>query len=181
MLQQDCGTFCYQRVWQSHYEFWIIYCSFEFISELENIGLTSLLHCKRIAKDQHSESSNFAKQTSEAYLQIAQFCRKILEERTQPSDLGESMCCIWIIFHMLCWTCFYYSLFLFLPFSIQMSPFTNIWWGLFFLVWSSDQVRQDNYSLYYYNFQLYHLNSPKILKKRYFFFFVLIMKTFNLM
>lgn len=55
----------------------------EFVLELGNIGLTSLLHSKTVAKDCLLENKSFGKQTAEAYLQIAQYCRKVVEEKPE--------------------------------------------------------------------------------------------------
>ncbi|KAK3917413.1 DNA-dependent protein kinase catalytic subunit [Frankliniella fusca] len=57
----------------------------EAINILESLGLNSLLHSKNIAK-KHKDASCFpSEQTAEAYLQIAQYCRKVLEKQQDSS------------------------------------------------------------------------------------------------
>ncbi len=58
--------------------------SVEVISLLETIGLTSLLHSKN--KLNRTTNQNH-EQTAEAYLQIALYCRRILESRQSAEGL----------------------------------------------------------------------------------------------
>ncbi|XP_052131205.1 DNA-dependent protein kinase catalytic subunit isoform X2 [Frankliniella occidentalis] len=55
-------------------------------STLDTLGLNSLIHSKNIAKKHKDASSFLTEQTAEAYLQIAQYCRNLLENQEGSSD-----------------------------------------------------------------------------------------------